>query len=341
MMKRNFLLIGFLLASYAFVQAQTCPQVLRLARSTYEQGRLHELESLLKGCLEGVDFTVQERVEAYKLLTLAYIYLEEPEKADAAMLKLLQTDHYFVLNKAVEPAEFQALYGTFRTTPIYRIGGKFGAIGTQPNVANSNVANDGTSNYGYKIGVTAGAFAEIPVFKKFILNPELNFQLKNFSYTNNNGIASTTASEAQSVLSLPVSLQYLLFNEREIAIKPYVALGVQVDYLLASAMTINTTKTSELPITEKTYDVKNQRNPLNLSAVASIGAKLPAGPGYLILEARYYYGLTKLLSAKDVYSNQFPVFDNYAVNGIFSLNSISITLGYGYNIFSPKKLTNK
>jgi len=336
-------MFGFLLSSYTFVHAQTCPQVLRLARSTYEQGRLHELETLLKGCLEGVNFTVQERVEAYKLLTLAYIYLEEPEKADAAMLKLLQTDHYFVLNKAVEPAEFQALYATFRTTPIFRIGGKFGALSTQPNVARSNTANDGASEYGYKIGVTAGAFAEIPVLNnKFVLNPELNFQLRNFSFTNNNGIASTTASEAMSTLALPVSLQYSFFQKREkVLIRPYLALGVQLDYLLSSSQTITTLKIAELPVPEKTYDVKNQRNPLNVSAIASIGGKLDAGPGYLILEARYYYGLSKLLTAKDVYSNPFPVFDNYAVNGIFSLNSVSITLGYGYNIFKPKKKLTK
>ena len=66
----------------------TCAQTLRLARSVYENGRLHELEGLLEGCVKADQWTTQERVDAYKLLTLAYIYMEEPEKADAMMLSI-------------------------------------------------------------------------------------------------------------------------------------------------------------------------------------------------------------------------------------------------------------
>ncbi|CAN5336974.1 hypothetical protein BH10BAC4_BH10BAC4_25440 [soil metagenome] len=350
-MKRIFLLAGFFVSGYYIADAQSCAQTLRLARSTYEQGKLHELPLLLDKCLGENGFnTLPEKVDALKILTLAYIYLEEPEKADETMLKLLQTDHYFKINEAVDPAEFVALYRTFRTLPIYRIGGKFGAMATQPNVSSSNFANDGTSKYDSKIGVIAGATAEIPVFKhRFTLNPELYFQLRNFSFNNTHGIASTPSTEAQSIIALPVSLQYGLLKKQiearkllnKFAIEPYVGLGIQADYLLSSSLTISTSKTAELPIAEKTYDVKNQRNPLNISAIISGGAKLEAGPGYLILEARYYYGLTKLLNSKDVYANPFPVFDNYAVDGIFSLNSVSISVGYAYNIFNPKKLISK
>ena len=110
-----------LISSIAFYHAtgqSTCTQTLRTARSTYDQGRLQELPSLLDGCLKN-GFTQQEKVEAYKLLSLAYIYLEESAKADEAMLNLLRTDHYFEINTSTDPAEFIALYRTFRTRPIY------------------------------------------------------------------------------------------------------------------------------------------------------------------------------------------------------------------------------
>ena len=121
-MKRLYLsaFIILLLSQGSYAQLTTCAQTLRLANSTYEQGRLHELPDLLAKCLEN-GFDKQEKVQAYKLLALTYIYLEEPEKADEMMLKILQTDNYFTINKDIDPAEFIALYNTFRTKPVYRL----------------------------------------------------------------------------------------------------------------------------------------------------------------------------------------------------------------------------
>lgn len=128
-MRRILLLFVVVLLAGSYARAQsTCAQTLRLAQSIYDQGRLHELPQLLQKCLEENGFNDEEKVNAYKLLTLTYIYLEEPAKADEYMLALLRTDTEFKVNDAVDPAEFVALYKTFRTYPIYRIGGKLGAV---------------------------------------------------------------------------------------------------------------------------------------------------------------------------------------------------------------------
>ena len=126
-MRRFLPLIVVALSGVSFFARgqSTCAQTLRLAQSIYEQGRLHELPQLLQECLRN-GFNHEEKVSAYKLLTLTHIYLEEPEKADEMMLALLRTDTEFQVNDAVDPAEFVALYKTFRTYPIYRIGGQTG-----------------------------------------------------------------------------------------------------------------------------------------------------------------------------------------------------------------------
>ena len=91
-MKKLYILILFSVVAFqSWAQSSSPAQTLRLATSTYEQGRLHELKGIL-GNLTG--FTIEQRVAAYKLLTQAYIYLEEPKRADTAMLNLLETDHY-------------------------------------------------------------------------------------------------------------------------------------------------------------------------------------------------------------------------------------------------------
>src|SRR6187549_4097983 len=100
-------LLLLLATSQALGQAATCTQTLRLAQSTYESGRLHELYDICKTCLNGNvsdgEFNTEERRQAYKLLVQSYIYLEEPEKADEAMLQLLSTDHFFKPNPDVDP----------------------------------------------------------------------------------------------------------------------------------------------------------------------------------------------------------------------------------------------
>src|SRR5258706_9043491 len=99
-----FVFFSFTGLVLTFGQLQSGAQTLRLAQSIYEQGRLHELPELINKNLDA--FSKSEKVTGYRLLTLAYIYLEEPEKADETLLKLIQTDPYFKPNPGVDPAEF-------------------------------------------------------------------------------------------------------------------------------------------------------------------------------------------------------------------------------------------
>lgn len=345
---RRILVLALVVIPYSVSVAQNCAQVLRLARSTYDQGRLHELPSLMKDCLDSKKtdgFSKTEKVEAYKLLTLSYIYLEEPEKADSSMLLLLKTDPYFSPNEKVDPQEFLGLYKTFRTEPVYRVGLKVGANATQPNVISSSFPNGGASKYEYQIGVLAGASFEIPVLKKFVLNPELYFISRRFNLTNTINPLATLLPETQSWVSMPVSLQYEFMKEKfkkgEQRIMPYVALGGQFDYLLSAEESPSTERTGFASITQQTFDTKSNRSATNLNAILSVGAKMKAGPGLLIAEARFSYGLTPITSSNDVYANQILVFNNNAAPPIYSLNTLSVTIGYGYNIFQPKKLKKK
>ena len=344
-MKR--ILFGFglsiccLVSGYA--QTSSCAQTLRLARSTYELGRLHEIPALIDGCLKN-GFTVQEKVEALKLLTQTYIYLEEPEKAEESMLLLLQTDNYFEINEAIDPAELVALYRTFRTDPIYRIGLKGGAIGAQPNVVSSDFANEGTGKYKYNVSFIAGVAAEIPFTKRITLNPELTIQQK--AFTNTNSLATSdgnfmlTAKQTLTYISLPLAVQYRIF-EKNTKLNPYALGGVSVDYLISGNLAAERNRTGFAPIEKKTFSITPDLKKLNINIIAGAGIKYRMAGGYGIAEIRYNYGLFNANTKSSTYSNQELVFNYQAVDGIFKLNSLSFTLGYVHNIFSPKKLTVK
>lgn len=351
-----FLFCFLILATCGKLYSQSCAQTLRLARSTYEQGRLHELPDLLASCIKNTGatgFTKEQKVQAYTLLTMAYIYLEEPEKADEAMLNLLRTDPYFEPNPDVDPAEFTGLYNTFRTRPIYRLGVKFGVNASQPNVSSYNPVSDGTAKYGYKIGIGGGIAAEIPINKKLTIEADLLFTQKKFTNTSSSLLKDSTYSnsigtESQSWISLPIIVQYQLLDERKEKgkekrrILPFVEVGVSTDYLLNA--TVDATQKrfgNQSSIDLKSFSITSQRQKINVAAVIGAGFKTRIAGGYLLTDVRYSYGLMKNNTTSTLYSNQNLLFDYKIVDGVFSMNSLYFNVAYVQNFFNPKKLKRK
>jgi Outer membrane protein beta-barrel domain len=352
----------FLLFSFsAFSQTgggATSAQTLRLARATYEQGRLHEIPTQLNDQVIATMPTKQDKVEAYKILCLSYIYLEEPEKADEAMLNILRTDPYFEINEAVDPAEFVALYRTFRTLPIFRIGGKLGVDAGRPNVKENITAGDVTGNSKYKplIGINFGVFADMPFNKRLNIHAEILYSQKRFGLTQvfnrfnedpdsqANFQNETEAVESQTWLSLPLSVQWKpfssasKFNEK---FNPYISGGVAVDYLLGAKITGEQIRDQQSSVQEKTFEFKPSRNSLNISLLAAAGVKVRVGGGYIVAEVRYLHGITEISSKETAFKNQEITWElNYA-DPVFKISSLGISAGYIQNIFNPKKLKRR
>lgn len=350
---KKLLPVILLMVSYSAVaQTEATPaQTLRLARATYEQGRLHEIPAQL-GANVISEMNKQEKVEAYKILCLSYIYLEEPEKADEAMLMILTNDPYFQITPAVDPAEFVALYKTFRRNPIYRIGVHLGGNFSQPNV--SEVVNTiyGSSEFLPKFGLQLGFSADYPlnfISNRLALHADLSWQQKKFELTSvndqgDNEKNQTIALESQSWISLPISLQFSVLKIDEInprKFEPYISLGISTDMLIGANINAERIREGETSIEAKNYDVKKQRNSINLSLIGAAGVKTRFAGGLLGVEMRYVYGLSNISGIDKEYINT-DLFLTYAVpSTIYKINSVSVNVTYVQNIFKPKKLTSK
>lgn len=350
-MKRLLLLLA--LAGTYFQsqgQATSCAQTLRLARSTYEQGRLHELESILGPCLSS-GFTTEEQVEAYKLLTLTYIYLEEPKKADETMRKVLETDHFFQINPEIDPAEFVALYKTFRTEPVYSLGAKFGPALILPSVlTNYYTASDaaGSGEYSPGIGIQAGVTFEMKVFKKFSIAPELMFAPRQFSKENSlfstDSLGSvggqTEAVYKQTWIDLNAVVQYEIGRNKDGTFITYAGLGPAVSLSLKQNLQLNTTGLSGSAVSGADVNVKDSFEQFFYSITALIGAKLRIGGIYVHGELRYQHGLSNVVNA-DSRTNLEVTLDYAAQHNDVRLNTITGALGVSMPIFKPAKLKIK
>ncbi len=364
-MKFILLVTLFCLIGLNFANAQQGgAQTLRLAQSIYEQGRLHELPTVLRDSAVS-KFSKAEQVSAYKLLTLAYIYLEEPELADKSMLKLLNTDHFFELNKDVEPAEFVGLYNTFRTKPVFNIGLKFGVNGTAPLLnsvyyVSNNAAGKGKNTVG--VGFQVGFVFQKEILSRsknklygngrLIFSPEVFYTNRTFGYSNpslfvgdslNQSAASIKGTIKQNWIDVNPIVHIKFGKSRDFV--PYLGFGPGVSYLLSAPNT--------LVLSRKNFNGTNGGGtsgpdvPFALtyhkivpSLIGVAGVKYRLGEFYVTAEFRVQYGLANPVNSS-ARTNTAGAFDYNYVSSDYKPLNLMANIGFVFPYFNPIKLKRK
>jgi hypothetical protein len=376
----TLLLIGITYSDQLMAQGGaevTCAQRLRLARATYEAGRLHELvgqilsfgDAQSKKCFDE-GFSIQEKVDALKLLTLAHIYLENPSEADNAMLQLLQTDHFYKPDVTSDPAEYLALYATFRTDPIVSFSGRFGGNLTLPTLLTVYpVSSEVNSTFKPGFSIQFGLGAEKEFFpkskSKFLNSTELMAdamfvsrshrmedeelfqntptQILNGGTTVRAGLASYKATTTW--IDLHIFAKYRLNKESKW--DPYVGVGPGLSLLLQSEIDLPLTQrtradgeTLTATVTGPVINVKSAYHSLTNSVTALGGVKTKLGAIYLVFEARAQFGLVNLINDEtrtipDLVNDYGKQLNDYRQSNFM------VNIGVTFPYFKPKKLSRK
>jgi hypothetical protein len=350
-----FILLG---TGVSYAQQQSGAQTMRLARSIYEQGRLHEIPDLINKNL--TSFSKSELVDAYRLLTLSYIYLEEPEKADESMQKLLQTDPFFEPNKDVETAEFMGLYKTFRTKPVFSIGVRAGVNGTQPLLKDIYYVASGAQGHGKysnKIAFQYGLVFEKEIFdrskkaflRRVTFDPELLLTSRSFKYSNPSfytqdadpsaGAATFDGQFTQSYLDFNPLFQLRMNNSKTLI--TYVGFGPGISYLTKATATLVLTRNGGVGGVSGP-DVQNSKSFSMLvgSVIATAGVKYKFGSIFLNADGRIQYGFNSPVNSSKRTEPE-SVFDySYTLPNYRPL-TVMVNLGFIYPYFNPIKLKRK
>jgi hypothetical protein len=133
-------------------------------------------------------------------------------------------------------------------------------------------------------------------------------------------------------------VQYSIYRNENTLADYYIAAGLSFDYLLSASIKSTSYREYHSPVSEENIKTKPQRNTINSGALVAAGYKRKFGKGFLVAEVRYKIGLQTMSGKEDTYANSVLVFDHKFVDGIFKINTLSLSVGYVLNRYNPKKL---
>ncbi len=347
---------------------QDCVSSLDLAKASFQGGKLYDIPQILESCIED-GFSTEQKVEAFELLSLVYLYIDEPEKAEESYLNLLKADPEWAPDSASE-VEIDYLSKKFKTTPIFTLYPiKLGVNYSFVKVININgVDNPATTKQSYtqKFGFQVGTGVDWNIFKNISLGGEVLFTTKNYQY-HNNLFANPPGSTLQETpgdslvidftnngFEVPVFVRYTHKFKKWY---PFAYLGYMFSYTFSfngkpAYFDINVKGTDQTvnPDVGRILNLNPIRNSFNHSILGGLGIKYRLKYEYFLFEVRYALGLKNVLNANDQFNfgsgdtqNDIRAYSyRYAqVDDDFRIDNVYINLGFVHPLYKPRKIEKK
>jgi hypothetical protein len=320
-----------------------CAVTLQEARKQYDLGMIDEIPGMLGPCIQD-GFTRAQRIEAYKLLILVYLFDDEQFEAEKTMLEFLKKyPEYEIMPN--DPVEFVYLFESYRTTSVFSIGLTLGFNLTDPRIMEPySMMDKSTSTFinemgtGFQIGLGAGRY----LGKRLMLQAELQYNQQQYSFTDKSSVIkddgtsfneSCNFDEQIRSIHFPVSFSFEL-NDGKLLY--FLRAGGYVDYVLAASGTPTRT-INDQPLPGENTDILEFRNNLLFGALMGAGIRYKIPRGSLSADFRFNMGLNNITSKDMRFNNTYLSGMFNHLDDDFSLNKYTLSIGYYFSFYSPKK----
>lgn len=366
-MKKHLIALILSISSVCAIaqSSSQCARALSQAELAFEQGRLSDIineysddKSGFTRCLDNGVFSIEEEIRAYKLLTKAYLFQDNEEKAEEMFVKLLKVDKEHQLSPE-DPAELYLLKDKFKTEPILRVAVRGGVNKSLPKVLQEfNTFQSGTKRYnekgndtGFGVGFWLEALAERHLTKGIEVAAGLQYRITTYEIEGEliandlNYVAKNTSNMLRVPLLVRYSLNYDKKDENgnRIKVLPYAFLGGSFDLTL-SAKYVDARRTGgtayTLPAGSDNLKSEGQVRSSNISIIAGIGSRFRVGRSevdFFSLELRYDNSLLNYINPDNRWANEDL---NYGVGHVeddLTINTLSISFGYTRSLYIPRK----
>jgi len=339
--KRLLTIIIFFSFSQLAVAQNDCGESISLAQDAFDKGHIERIPSILHDCLN--KFTTEQKVEAYRLLTITYLYLDDPFGAETSFLALLKEDpEYRILEN--DPVELEYLSKQYITTPIISYYAKVGANLSTVTILKSNSLDGDVSEpskYNTGAGFNLLGALEVHFNKTVSLNFELELSSRNFIIERElfpTNVEFQTLEQNRFNLhgSLPVTLKFTYPGE---IYYPYVYGGYSPSLTLFAngRYTRNPTRTEGR---EGTLNINNTST-FSHSLIFGAGVKRRFGYRYVLVDLRYRLGMTNMNNQQKQYDlSDREIKESLLLYGLpaddFRWNGFELTVGYVWPKYKPR-----
>jgi len=348
-MKLQHLIIFILLLSLnsAIYAQKSCLNTLREAKELYEQGLIDEIPDLLADCMES-GFTRAQRVEAYKLIILAYLFDDDQFAAEKMMDEFLKKFPEYEIMPS-DPVEFVYLLESYKTSSFYSINLIFGPTFSNRRITESYSAMDNSlTEFSDRIGTgfQIGFGVSRNLWKDVNGNIGVIYSINNYSYggittaqlelegqpVEELNFADLPAEERMTIVSVPLSLTYS-FGKGNLN---YVGrIGGSFGFMTAASISPARSQ-PEFETISETVDIKDRRNNLYYAGILGAGLEYKIPRGFLVLDIRYQVGLQDM-TIGNRYNSPRLIGRYFHIDDDYRLDYVSISVGYHFSIYQSKK----
>lgn len=314
-----------------------CAFQLDSARNLFDNGMIEDIPQVLAPCLEE-GFTREQKISAYKLIIMSYLFDDNQQGAESTMLNFLDEFPNYEI-RPDDAVEFVYLFESYRTLSVFSVGFFMG-----PNVSAIRtiepVSPDASSGINEnRIGASTqfGLRLNRYLFKQLEANVEIMYSRHQYeNFINVTGIAETTYSEILNTWEIPLYVSYDLNTGKLV---PFIFAGPSVGFISSAQGTPTSVFTQEDGAVKSgaERDITDRRATINFSVFAGGGLKYKMPKGYFGVDLRFNAGLNNLLPEDAVLNNE-EAFGHGYIDNKFALNSIYLTIGYHYTLYQPQKI---
>lgn len=323
-----------------------CANSLQEAQKLFNQGMIDQIDEILQPCIES-GFTRNQRAEAYKLIILASLLDGDQLQAENTMIEFLKKNPEYEIMPN-DPVEFVYLFESYRTLSVFSLGLKIGTNFTNPVIKepwNSGdigrtVSSDKTGA-GYQVGFSVNRY----IARRLFVNIEFNYFSNSYKFVDEYGLENfindpdyeiETFKETLKRYDIPLSIGY---EFESIWFNYYIRTGVSYCHLSKAT----STPTKELVyssdiINGATKSIIDFREDQLFFYHVGAGLKYKIPRGFLIFDIRYHMGMNlinipeKRFDFVNMFGQEFKYIDDD-----FKVNSLTISVGYYFSFYQPKK----
>jgi hypothetical protein len=342
--KKITLLISAFFYISAFAQ-EDCLKSFQTAKQLFDQGMIEEIHGILAPCIES-GFTRTQKIEAYKLIILAYLFDDNQYAAEKNMVEFLKKYPEYEIMPS-DPVEFVYLFESYKTKAIFSMGVTFG-----PNLANPRIiepynagdvtynSSSNSSGAGFQVGFNISRYITDKLFLNVGINYTINqysFQddIKYYYYADEQQFAEITFKEKISIIEIPVTIAYELSSRN---VKYYLCTGISAGNVnKVTGIPSRVYDVNSPPITGADIPMTDFRESNTFFYIIGTGLKFKVPRGYIMSDIRLNIGLNNIINDQNRYKSSELWSKYYYVDDDYSINYFTLTLGYYFSVYKPKK----